>query len=325
LVTFTSDSSGTFPTGNSCTLPATGDNKCSVDYKPTGAGSGVHTITATYAGDTDHDGDTGSDTVSVGKRQTQTTVTCGGPAQIGTPITCTAQVDDIESAGTKSPPAGQVDFSSDGSGTFTGDPCNLAPLDADSSSCSVTYTSSAVAVDEINAHYLGSNVHAPSESSTGAMAVFYDPNAGFVTGGGWIMSPPGAYSANPALTGKANFGFVSKYQKGAKVPTGQTEFQFHAGNLNFHSEVYEWLVVAGARAQYKGTGTLNGATGYGFMLTAIDGQISGGGGTDKFRIKIWNSAGVIVYDNKTGASDDFDAALTNTQDIAGGSIVIHSK
>jgi hypothetical protein len=87
----------------------------------------------------------------------------------------------------------------------------------------------------------------------------YDPSARFVTGGGWIMSPPSAYVANTSLTGKANFGFVSKYQKGANTPTGQTEFQFKAGDLNFHSSSYEWLVVSGTRAQYKGVGTINGA------------------------------------------------------------------
>ncbi|MDX1520570.1 MAG: PKD domain-containing protein, partial [Anaerolineae bacterium] len=32
--------------------------------------------------------------------------------------------------------------------------------------------------------------------------VVYDPNGGFVTGGGWIDSPPGAYAADPSLTGK---------------------------------------------------------------------------------------------------------------------------
>jgi hypothetical protein len=40
--------------------------------------------------------------------------------------------------------------------------------------------------------------------------VIYDPSAGFVTGGGWFISPEGAYSQNTTLTGKANFGFISK-------------------------------------------------------------------------------------------------------------------
>jgi hypothetical protein len=104
-----------------------------------------------------------------------------------------------------------------------------------------------------------------------ALVVVYDPNGGWVTGGGWINLPAGAYVTNPSLTSKANFGFVSKYQNGATVPTGNTEFQFKAGNLNFSSTVYEWLVIAGARAQYKGSGKINNAGDYRFMLTVIDG------------------------------------------------------
>lgn len=151
--------------------------------------------------------------------------------------------------------------------------------------------------------------------------MIYDPDGGFVTGGGWINSPAGAYAADLALTGKANFGFVSKYKKGANVPTGNTEFQFKAGNLNFHSDSYQWLVVAGAKAMYKGTGSINGAGSYGFLLSAIDGQINGGGGVDKFRIKIWdkNNGDTVVYDNQITAADDADPTTV----IAGGSIVIH--
>src|SRR5207245_2656667 len=85
----------------------------------------------------------------------------------------------------------------------------------------------------------------------------YDPTAGFVTGVGWFQSPAGAYTPDPVLTGKANFAFVSKYVKGANTPTGVTEFQFKVASLNFHSDTYEWLVVSGARAQFKGTGTIN--------------------------------------------------------------------
>ena len=154
-------------------------------------------------------------------------------------------------------------------------------------------------------------------------AVVYDPSAGFVTGGGWIDSPEGAYAPDPSLTGKANFGFVSKYQKGATTPTGQTQFQFKVADLNFHSNEYEWLVivVAGARAKYKGSGTINGEGDYGFMVTAIDGQLNGGGGEDKFRIKIWDKSneGVIVYDNQMDAEDTEDA----TTILGGGKVIIH--
>ena len=149
----------------------------------------------------------------------------------------------------------------------------------------------------------------------------YDPSAGFVTGGGWIDSPAGAYTADPSLTGKANFGFVSKYKKGASTPTGQTQFKFKTGDLNFHSTEYDWLVVAGPHAKYKGSGTINGSGDYGFMVTATDGAVNGGGGVDKFRMKIWATATEdVVYDNQLGDGDDADA----TDAIEGGSIVIHS-
>ena len=150
--------------------------------------------------------------------------------------------------------------------------------------------------------------------------VMYDPSAGYVTGGGWIMSPAGAYTPNPALTGKANFGFVSKYLNGNTVPTGNTEFQFKAGDFNFKSTSYEWMVISGAKARYKGVGTVNGVAGYGFELTAWDGQANGGGGVDKFRIKIWNgNPGNVIYDNQLGDADGTDP----TTALGGGSIVIH--
>jgi hypothetical protein len=148
----------------------------------------------------------------------------------------------------------------------------------------------------------------------------YDPAAGFVSGAGWIDSPPGAYVPDPTLTGKATFGFVSRYQTGATVPSGQTQFKFKVADLDFSSSSYEWLVIAGARAQYKGSGTINGTGDYGFMLTAIDGALNGGGGVDRFRIKIWDKAtGAVVYDNQVGDSDTADPTTV----IGGGNIVVH--
>jgi hypothetical protein len=164
-----------------------------------------------------------------------------------------------------------------------------------------------------------------NEPTAPAYVVIYDPSAGFVTGGGWVASPEGASVEFPNAVGKASFGFVSKYQKGktsALELTGQTQFQFQAGAINFHSTSYEWLVVAGARAQFKGDGTINGSGDYGFILTAIDGAVTGGGGIDRFRIKIWDKAtDAIVYDNQIGTLDN--DGLTTPGTIVQGSIVIH--
>jgi len=159
-----------------------------------------------------------------------------------------------------------------------------------------------------------------------ALLAVYDPNGGFVTGGGWIDSPAGAYTADPTLTGKATFGFVSKYKKGATTPTGVTEFQFKVAGLNFHSDSYEWLVVAGAGAKYKGVGTINGEGEYNFILSAIDADINENDNfdIDRFRIRIWeeddDGVEIVKYDN--GLGDDSEDAIT---EIGGGSIVVHTK
>lgn len=156
-----------------------------------------------------------------------------------------------------------------------------------------------------------------------AYIVVFDPSAGFVTGGGWITSPAGACrfaACTNETSGRATFGFVSRYRPGASTPSGETEFQFQAGGLRFRSTSYDWMVPSGARAQFKGVGQINGSGEYGFLITAIDGALLPAGGADRFRIKIWNRVtGAVVYDNQIEQAEDSDAATP----LGGGSIVIH--
>jgi len=158
--------------------------------------------------------------------------------------------------------------------------------------------------------------------------VIYDPNGGFVTGGGWIDSPAGAYAADINLTGKANFGFNAKYKTGKNninEVDGNTNFQFKEGDFHFKSSSHDAmsLVISGERkATYKGVGTVNGSGNYGFMVTVIDGEASGAGqgDIDSFRIKIWDgSPSNVVYDNEKTFAENADASTP----LGGGSIVIH--
>lgn len=237
------------------------------------------------------------------------------PAPADTPVTVTATVDDTTTGGSD---IASAEYTLDGGLTY--EPMSAVDIfDSPIEAVTATFPVPNAGVYDLCVH--GKDAAGNTGPDDCIFLAVYDPEGGFVTGGGWIWSPVGAY-VGTTLEGKATFGFVSKYQKGANVPTGQTQFQFHVANFNFHSTSYQWLVVAGAKAQYKGSGTVNGIPGYGFLLTATDGQINGGGGVDKFRIKIWDSGGVI-YDNVLGALEDIDAA--DPQDIAGGSIVIHKK
>ena len=83
------------------------------------------------------------------------------------------------------------------------------------------------------------------------------------------------------------------------------------------------LIVAGPKAMYKGTGTINGEGNHGFMLSAIDAALTPSTNVDLFRIKIWDkdNGDAVVYDNMMEAAEDADPAA----EIGGGSIVIYKK
>src|SRR5205085_848444 len=97
------------------------------------------------------------------------------------------------------------------------------------------------------------------------------------------------------VTGQSNFALVSQYKKGNSAPSGETEFQFQAANINFHASSYDWLTINAVTndgwSQYQGTGTINNKTPsntadvYKFYVASEDNQWNGGTGTDKFRIK----------------------------------------
>ena len=146
-------------------------------------------------------------------------------------------------------------------------------------------------------------------TATYQYVVVYDPTGGFVTGGGWFTDP-----TPPASGSKVHFGFNPKYHKNTTIPKVETEFKL--SGLTFKSTSHDWLVINGAKAQFKGSGTINGAGDYSFLVTVIDGS------PDKIRIKIWDKVtGEEFYDNQPGAADYADP----TTQIGGGSIKIHAK
>ena len=165
---------GTFSAGT-CTLGGNGDgtSDCSVTYTPSAKGDGSHTIGAAYGGSTAHTASSDIDgvTVTVDHRATATAVVCATPVVVGQGSLCTATVDDVSANGAKSPPSGSVAFTGEGPGGFTpATSCTLSPLDADSSSCAVTYTPTARGD---GAHLIGAgytsdeDVHAGSSDADG--------------------------------------------------------------------------------------------------------------------------------------------------------------
>ena len=138
-------------------------------------------------------------------------------------------------------------------------------------------------------------------------------NAGIANGGGIIISPQGALYNNTNTNGHSEFGFSVKYSGNLKDVKGNTNFAFKNGSLHLNSNNYDWLIVNGNNALFRGTAKVNGSGDFGYMIAAFDGA-KPGNKNDKFRIRIWNNEdGEMIYDN------------VDNQNIALGSIVIMNK
>ena len=140
--------------------------------------------------------------------------------------------------------------------------------------------------------------------------IVYDPAGGSTAGSGW-------YSVAGQGNRKAHFTFDAAFQ--GTVPNGAATFWIPGAEMNFESTAIEMLVVSGNRAQFWGTGTLNGAPAR-FRITAVDGKATGDGRAgDAIRIELWDATGAtLLYDTQPGAAQD--APVTTR--IEGGDIRI---
>lgn len=143
------------------------------------------------------------------------------------------------------------------------------------------------------------------------IVVIYDPNGGYTYGGGWFNSPAGALKSNANATGKVSYGFTVNYFKNSILPKGETQFEFRIGDFEYNALNFDYLVISGAKAQFKGTGKIiGGQSGINFIMTVIDGDLDGSG-IDKVRMKIYNkNTGQVYYDNQPGTSDADDPITT---------------
>lgn len=128
--------------------------------------------------------------------------------------------------------------------------------------------------------------------------VIYNPNDGFVTGGAW---------SNTSY-GRTTVALNAKYHRNSTVPSGNTNISFAAPSGEFKSTSYDWLVVNGNTATYRGSGKLNGVSGYTFTVSVVDNGEPGR--NDTFRVCIFNAMGAAVYD-------------TGTVTLGGGNIQVH--
>src|SRR5213594_3956065 len=134
------------------------------------------------------------------KRTTTTTVSCTpGSIPVDSATSCTATVRDTDN-GKKTAPDGTVTWTTDGGGipgggTFSSPTCILIE-DTDRSSCSVTYTPTAVGSGShlITASYGGGGKHLPSSGTT-TVAVTKRTTATTVSCGALVIGVPASCTA----------------------------------------------------------------------------------------------------------------------------------
>ena len=118
-----------------------------------------------------------------------------------------------------------------------------------------------------------------------AILVVFDPDAGFTTGGGWIIDGGE----------KANFGFNVKYSKNSNQVKGQAVFHFRSNGerIRVKSNAMDWLVINGKTAIFSGKASV--LTGnHRFEITVVDNGEPGR--DDLFGLRLWSPDGSIFHD-----------------------------
>jgi len=146
---------------------ATGTATCSVHFNPLRYDLGPVSVSASYGGDSSHDGSSSSAfSITVNGRTASTTVICDSPVSLAVPpnpSTCTIIVTDTDTAGTPLTPYGHVDLSTNSTGTFSTltNQCELAGSGV-SGSCTIIYSPTVAGVHRMTASHPNDGYHLPS-------------------------------------------------------------------------------------------------------------------------------------------------------------------
>ena len=262
-----------------------------------GSGDGrVYTITITA---TDASGNTSTSSVEVRVTHNITSPQSGKSFKVGSTVNLEGEFWD--KAGNKHSATWLIDDNTTVKGTVT------EPTATKNGKVTGSYKFTAPGVYKLQMNTKDQNnvvSYANTSGDVDAIIVIYDPNGGYTYGGGYFNSPAGAVTSNASATGKGSYGFSVNYFKGATYPKGETQFDFKVGEFEFNALNFEYLSIAGAKAQMKGTGKIiGGQSGINFILTVTDGQLDGTG-IDRIRMKIYNKNTMeVYYDNQPGASD----------------------
>lgn len=165
-----------------------------------------------------------------------------------------------------------------------------------------------------------------SDMST-TMVIVYDPDGGFATAGAHLDSQVGALATEPDAEGRLSVQLNPGYRPHDEGPApgrGKVQARLTGTAFELESTALEWLVVTSDdKVAVKGTATVGGVPGYGFVAYGFDQA------DDALRLVVWPlSAGEFpgldtLYDNRREGGYDLD--LSDPQPLAGGSVQTHQN
>jgi hypothetical protein len=252
-VTFTDTTSGT--TLGTGTLDGTGQ----ATFATSTLTAGAHTITATYAGDGNFAGSSGTASQTVTGSASATTAVSGSPSPsvFGQSVTFTATVTPATTGGAT--PTGTVTFTD----TTTSTSLGSGPLNSSGQATVSTSALTAGATHTITASYAGDNTYAPGSGTTTQLVNQADTGTS-------VSGSPSPSTAGQSVTFTAT---VTATAPGSGTPTGTVTFTdttsgttLGTGNLNSSGQatVTATLTTTGTdtiNASYGGDENFKGSSG----------------------------------------------------------------
>jgi hypothetical protein len=179
-------------------------------------------------------------------------------------------------------------------GDRSGDQAGEASERNGSGSVSASHVYESPGVYTVTAHIVDQS---GASASVSRRLVVADASGSVVGGSGAFMSPPGARRDAPGAGGLAHLSFM---MPAASAPGW---LDFIAGKLSFRSKDMRLLAEQGTRAQFAGTGTINGRGGYQFAMSVSAGPALGKGEAGRVGLKIWHldpasKARIVDYDSE---------------------------
>ena len=129
--------------------------------------------------------------------------------------------------------------------------------------------------------------------------VVYDPSSS-MRSDGWFYDP--SFSAPTSGKDKNKVMITANAAYDVNLPTGKFDLDNKTTGLHFRGGSVDYLVVTGAVATVRGTGSIDGGPQVGFLAIVRDGKMAGDR-IDRVRFKIWNLAtGSVLYDTEPGVA-----------------------